>query len=750
MVIRRSDLAFGPSAEDPLESIGRTWPQALRATAHADPLAARRLRHEVVDADGGFGLAACDHRALVDRALSLDARAPRWRHASPLATLAHEGADATDPETSRGAADEAPGDFGITSLHVPSPLASGAETVQVEYTVRDPDAKVDAVTFELFADGIAAPVWTRVVRGADAADGEHAFAWDGRIVVGEVFPDAYVTLEGSPYRLRARVSGRGRAGPASQSAGFAVTLAELTVSLGPREALREERELAVFDALVSSRSEGATSVVELPSDRYNGNWVGRHPDRAAMLYRELWGDGAKIPLRAEVWVASSHGVRLLAPMAVGRARVLWDYDETPRPAPLANPTAERYVSDARDYLPQDAHPRGGQNCHRDHGGKRSAEALPAVFTVEGLAFASRQTTSRRHALYTEVARFGVDRGRSGVMFRPSRIAGDGYTVRALLDIERSGDAPTPAVLPPSPKGGARSSALAGSFTVSRRLHVARYIRKRAETTPIDLDVAVKAYAQARVNLALRSPDGRPTSPEVMPATNYNERIRAAALSFGRIVSECALAPVDHYASGPWCVTFRPYAEFRAAFAAMQGIRSEAQLDAVLRAKGLGTEALYATECEYLWGWGMLMAVGHPWVESKGITVIHFDRIQPWSHLAQRFSKRENRMVPRPWGGWAAPVNGLGPEGCAIYVLKVGPEADRIVAHELGHHLFLTHAESGTTWSGYPNEHDASDGSCLMSYDPTADHFCGLCVLSLQGWSRTRLSPQSARNRRSAP
>jgi len=725
--------------------------RSLLRQVRGDVFATSALRAALADLEPAVGRSRESEAALLDRAARLVAcgrlRLVELRHERPM-LRSTEVPRGEEPRVGPVATPSQELDFGITSLRMPPRLAPGAETVQVEYAVRDPDARVTAVTFELFAAAGTAPVWTKVVRGAAAVDGEHSFAWDGRIVVGPAFPDAYVTLEASPYTLRATVSGRGRAAPARQTATFSVSLAELKVSLGPREALRDPKDLAVFDAMLGAQAGLAQEPVFLDSDLYKATMDEMYTDAAAQSYRFLWGDGPRIPLRAEVWIASAGGEPLLAPMALGNARVLWDYEE-PLAALPSDARARRFVTDAKDYLSASAHPRSGVNCHRDHGGKRSAEGWPAVFSTEGLAYASYPTTARRHALYTAVARAGADRGCSGVVFRPSRIAGDAYVVQALLDIERSADAPTPATLPPSPKGGPRSLARATAVTMWREVHFARYLRKKAETTPIRLDVAAKHFAEAQVLVSRRTPAGVKVEPELIPREGYNERILAAANALGRVVSQCALAPVDHHSNGPWFVTFRPYAEFRAAFAAMHPGRSTAQVDAMLRAEGLGDETGYASACEYRWGNRILLALLDQWTVATGISLVHFDRLQPWSHLAMRPVEGGGRVL-RPLGGAAPSLARRDATRCLLLVFKTGTEADRTTAHELGHQMFLAHAPSGPVAGADRNAHDAQDPLCLMGYDPKADHFCGLCVLRLQGWSRTRLQPQSERNRKVTP
>ncbi len=71
-------------------------------------------------------------------------------------------------------------------------------------------------------------------------------------------------------------------------------------------------------------------------------------------------------------------------------------------------------------------------------------------------------------------------------------------------------------------------------------------------------------------------------------------------------------------------------------------------------------------------------------------------------------------------------------------------SDIISTHELGHDASLCHAPAAP---GAPpaggfdvNCHDSADMLCLMNYDDTSDHLCGLCLLRLRGWARVANAP----------
>jgi hypothetical protein len=58
------------------------------------------------------------------------------------------------------------------------------------------------------------------------------------------------------------------------------------------------------------------------------------------------------------------------------------------------------------------------------------------------------------------------------------------------------------------------------------------------------------------------------------------------------------------------------------------------------------------------------------------------------------------------------------------------DVNSLFVHELGHTLFLPHADPE---SGFKAWRHVTDYSCLMNYDPSHDEFCGACMLALRGW-----------------
>ena len=68
----------------------------------------------------------------------------------------------------------------------------------------------------------------------------------------------------------------------------------------------------------------------------------------------------------------------------------------------------------------------------------------------------------------------------------------------------------------------------------------------------------------------------------------------------------------------------------------------------------------------------------------------------------------------------------------------------VVAHEMGHNLWLKHWEHAG--GSVAADHDSADQNCIMSYSSSScpdahhrpgtytPHFCGKCNLKLRGWN----------------
>lgn len=228
------------------------------------------------------------------------------------------------------------------------------------------------------------------------------------------------------------------------------------------------------------------------------------------LYKQLWGHGPWIGLLAAVRVRTSkQGVSTLrARDALGAARVLWDWTDDDalrwkacRAGNITGPT-EDYLDAA--YHPS-AHvgPPNSNNCPIERGGKLGdasdeAAVFPSSSGAHPFPHVVRRAAQRTWASYGDIN----PTGRSGVRFRPSRMAGDRYCVRAVLDLDGSLDAAAPIDVPAELVGEA------GEFKVLRKATVHHVLGasdqalglshaalgtaiKQLYRTELDIDVEVK-------------------------------------------------------------------------------------------------------------------------------------------------------------------------------------------------------------------------------------------------------------------
>src|SRR5690606_34662709 len=98
-----------------------------------------------------------------------------------------------------------------------------------------------------------------------------------------------------------------------------------------------------------------------------------------------------------------------------------------------------------------------------------AEALPQKFP-----FRCERASARTWAVVSHSWAWGTFAGQSGVMFHPSRMAGDGYRIRVFHVPD---DARLAALDIPGPLAGAGLHATLGDLVLWRRVTIANYLRK---------------------------------------------------------------------------------------------------------------------------------------------------------------------------------------------------------------------------------------------------------------------------------
>ncbi len=346
-----------------------------------------------------------------------------------------------------------------------------------------------------------------------------------------LFPDGYLTLEHGPYKIRMEIESDKLPGkPVVAWTYVHVLLAKLELKLGPEEAISNDGQAPTLDMDKEVRkqidtdgfpAEGSTLKVYLLHNNFKN--AGAEFDPTANFdytsSATLWGDGPRIPILAKIWLHAADGSEIeletaaKGAVALGNAKFMWDVedpDEVPQPEPAgraANPFARKFIAKAIDYYKKakdksraadDEKYYQGDNCHVDRGGRRGPGAVihfpdqpgyapAATLTAGQFPFKVGTTVSqpkhRMWAAFSQGWRSGKLKGHTGVLFRPSRMAGDNYVVvvRFAWDWNDKKEWVTDVKDKeiPAPKKLTKKT---GVFEMWRRTHVTRYIRKTAAVT----------------------------------------------------------------------------------------------------------------------------------------------------------------------------------------------------------------------------------------------------------------------------
>lgn len=442
---------------------------------------------------------------------------------------------------------------------------------------------IDKAKLELFRAGAAEPLWTRekMWAGTPAEDGD--FIWEGRLDADdddrrdevevtlhetEAFPDKLLTAEFSPYKLKLTVGGEGDAPRAAAWVYLDVLVHEVALDWGDAGWIPANR---TEPGSVLKKSHATYRAFEVDLlDRLSGTAAGdpalaheivlevnefgvKTPDQPIKpeddfkAYQACWGDGPRIPLQAAVTLRTSEGNGVAAPKALGRMKLLWDWEEPKDDAgaPLwskalgdasQNGTlaagdlgayaakwkqdvgaAKTYLERARALEGAQGGPPGASNCPAKFGGKRGPKGAPVFPPQTGTAPAVQANTfpfevaacaNRTWAAHSTVCREGDLASSSGVLFQPSRMAGDTWRVRVItvygddLDDARAiavdeegthaSDDPTAWIAP------ARTAAT-GSFATFRAVKV-RYVHRGV--SQLDWDGVKQLYELIGVRLVV--------------------------------------------------------------------------------------------------------------------------------------------------------------------------------------------------------------------------------------------------------
>ncbi|AKQ66791.1 hypothetical protein A176_003703 [Myxococcus hansupus] len=637
-------------------------------------------------------------------------------------------------------------------------FAPGVEPIELTWRLLNTSGLVRSGTLELFTRHRKAPLWSRTLGPEQLLQGEHRFQWDGRVPSCEAFPNGVVTVEHSPYKLKLTLQGEGLAQSPVAWTYFHVLVAGMDLELGDARVLAKQRDRDLIRALRHLPAPGETAQIRLAGNLFKTKPSEMADNTDHQLHQKHWGSGPELPLFARVWLKDSRGNRVDAPAALGRVRFLWDWEDETEAIEHHAPSARAFLSSALDRHRATSRPKG-DNAHRDVGGKRGAPSSTVFPKQAGYApraeprdgaFPFRVTacTRRKWAAYSQAWTTGAFAGRTGVVFQPSRIAGDAWrvTVQLAYDRRRDGsvvldmedDAPLPAAV----------RASTGIFESWREVHISRRLRKDAAVSGFSLPTVQGHFERAFLRL-----EDRTGGVSEWNARDYNARIAAAVGTSRHWELRAAIDPtVDQYAAGGHAITFRAHAEF---LTEVKRVKHAEDVDLARwlaptreRRMPLLEARDYHRQCKD-WAKQLLTeALDSALGTEPGIALFQFSGLYNWETTVDGI--RVN--------GFASEFPSRQRDRCAV--IQCAAEGnyrngfntlEQTLAHEIGHQLFLPHAPfpvSRTIGGAIAKRHDVDGKDCLMGYDFTAERrFCGLCLLRLRGWNTHVLDCDGARNAR---
>ncbi len=242
-------------------------------------------------------------------------------------------------------------------------------------------------------------------------------------------------------------------------------------------------------------------------------------------YKELWGDGPMIPIFAKAKIRKSNKQGVEAKFGLGKMKFMWEWvDKADADYNLTGlQRIQTWVNETRDYKTQrTTDSPEGKNCHVDRGGKRGIQAKTCFpqqngkapteldqlnnefpFKIEPWNDKNLLFTQRRWAAYSDSWASGVLAGKTGVLFQPSRMAGDGYELHVYLAYDTDRMMQQEAKENTMPVGLHKKT---GTFQIWRELNISTHWRLKSESSNrgrlLDLVATKTKFAKYYIKLNL--------------------------------------------------------------------------------------------------------------------------------------------------------------------------------------------------------------------------------------------------------
>ncbi len=624
-------------------------------------------------------------------------------------------------------------------------FAPEKEKPELNYTIDDKFGCITKATIELFRRDLQAAIWKKELKADEYTDGDHKFEYDAKIDKSTEFPEEIITVQHSPYKFKITLEGEGGHSDALYAwTYFHIMVHSFEFELGPKDVVKEAQDKALYDTLGGLPAENATTQVKLLSNIFSTG-SDKADNTLFNQYKAKWTDGPNIPVFAKIFIGNAADGKEDIPKAVGKIRLLWDYTDPDESMASQFDKAKEFLELAIDYYKATTKPKG-DNCHKDRGGKRGDAAkyiFPAqagyapadALTADTFPFKVVVGSTRKWSSYSETWPTGKLMGKTGVMFQPSRMAGDDYTITAYFPHYRKPDGTDNLDVEDDDKLKSAIKKSTGKFQLWREVHLISY-RKKASTIPsIAIGTVQGYYAPAYMSVVDKSG-------AIGDMPDYDTKLRAKTNVLPQ-EKKLAVAAGDQGTITKSSIKFLSYDDWKNAYKAATG-KDDTQMGTWLTGQGLETLQKYKTWLEAITDATIPKACDAYLSASDGINILQFD------------------LYWEAGGGLRSGTNGFAatsfPSGSRSKAAYLQTRADytgqgnnnmqQTTTHEIGHINFLPHAFDAGGYVNALHDEDAHWHNCTMSYNYNVERkFCGLCLLRLRGWDQTGLVSARASNKK---
>jgi hypothetical protein len=503
------------------------------------------------------------------------------------------------------------------------------------------------------------------------------------------------------------------------------------------DANENDRKFPVLEAIEDPAKPSNVLVEEITYDRTSAttNEFGstRPPHEKDRINRPL------IPVEAEIFLKKKDDSKVLEPEGVGPCRINWshkdpDEDLSPQfPETAAEPSKTKKFIE--DVLKQEQGRTGtnGDNCPIKFGGVRDVPddnwKTPFLAGDFYIPYTAQEDAGNKVVFSTasvDKDKFPKRLGRAGILLRPSYIGGDDYQFRAEISFQglpnqkqleqfhgMTNDVKTHIGADTGVLTIRRFAKVAVQIDWPKRKNSEEWDKVETEFKKSFLDVDVADIKTKKVSDVITVGEYRS-----LVTKNTDNKDAAKISLFDDALFGMALPAQGNDDADTYKLTLKT-------------LTHDNYNNKIQRSLGrLFSEKIRKDH-------------------ATGFIVCNFLLHKPVD-VKNNPAKADNTVTPGnkgfiTWGG------SIGLPDSVILVDQKDPDkVYYVVAHEMGHNLYLLHYEN--TPDKHPTNHDLNDHNCTMSYsDPRfkdpgrfafqapgkySPHFCGKCNLSVRGWDVT--------------